>query len=325
MRRRAILAMLVGAATATPLPALAQRLAVPVIGFLGSGLPPASARLSAFRHGLGESGHVPDPTVIIEGLWAEGRYERLAAMAAALVEREVALIVAISLPAAHAAKTATSRIPIVFVGGADPVQFGLAASLNRPDGNLTGVTHVFGALGAKRVELLHELIPHGSEIGVLSNPNNPNQATHFRDVETAAAALGHRVFSAFATRAEDLDAAFAALARRRSAALLVSDDPLFTSLAAELSARAAQGAIPAMYYLRDFADAGGLVTYGPNTLESYRQAGLYAGRILTGADPADLPIVQPTKFELVINLRAARALGLAVSPSLLARADEVIE
>jgi putative ABC transport system substrate-binding protein len=262
---------------------------------------------------------------MIEEHWADGRYERLASLAGELVNRNVALIVAISLPAAIAAKAATSTIPIVFIGGADPVQFGLAASHNRPGGNLTGVTQVYGALGAKRLELLRELIPRGTEIAVLSNPNNPNHASHFGNIEAAAAALGHPIYHVLVSRADDLDGAFASVAQRRGAALLVSDDPLFTGLAEALTAQAARRAIPAMYYLRDFVDVGGLMAYGPVRSNNYRQAGIYAGRILKGVKPADLPIVQPTEFELVVNLKAAKTLGVTIPRSILLRADEVIE
>jgi ABC-type uncharacterized transport system substrate-binding protein len=327
MRRRDVIRLIAASAAAWPLAAHAQQRAIPTIGYVSAtSLDGYSGpQVAAFRQALKESGFVEGQNVAIEFRWAEGRYDRLPTFTAELVSRPVDVILASSLPAALAAKQATTSIPIVFVMGADPVKLGVVASLNRPGGNLTGVMQLFGALGAKRLALIRELVPSLSVLAVLSNPNNPNASDHLDDVQTAARSIGQQIEVFRATSESEIDSAFASIARRKDGALLVADDPLFSLRRDQLVGLAARHAIPASYYARDFAVAGGLMTYGSSTSNNYHEAGLYVARILRGAKPADLPVLQPTKFELVINVKTAKALGLTVPPTLIALADEVIE
>jgi putative ABC transport system substrate-binding protein len=326
-RRRDFIRLLGGAAAAWPLAARAQQPAMPVIGWLSTrGVGVAEYTVTAFRQGLQEAGYVEGQNATIEFRWAEGRYNRLPAQAAELVDRRISLIVATGGdPAAQAAKAATQSIPIVFVSGSDPVKVGLVASLNRPGGNITGIHMLLLGLGAKRLGLLHELMPAANPIGVVVNPNFADAQTQLRDVEAAAESLGLRLFVLKAGTEHEIDTAFANLVREKIAALLVVSDPFFTTRRVQFAALAAHHAIPAMYELREYTAAGGLMSYGPNLFDGYRRGGVYAGKILKGTRPADLPVEQPTKFEFVINLQTAKALGLEVSPTLIARADEVIE
>jgi putative tryptophan/tyrosine transport system substrate-binding protein len=326
MRRRDLIALLGGAAAAWPLAARAQQKAMPLVGFLNPRSPArGEAVAAAFRQGLSDAGYDEGRNVIVEYAWAEDQYDRLPALAAALVARGVAVIVA-GGGAWVAAKGASHSLPIVFTTGLDPVRTGMVRSLNRPEANLTGATfYSGGALIAKQMELLRDLVPHVAVVALMSHPSSPSAAPQLADAEAAARKNGLELRVVKVVDAGDFDRAFASLAQPRADALLLSVDPFFDSRPDQIVARAARERIPTLYYIREFVDAGGLIGYGASIRETYRQAGRYAGRILAGAKPADLPVVQPTRFELVINLKTAKALGLALSPTLLARADAVIE
>jgi putative ABC transport system substrate-binding protein len=325
IRRREFIALLGGAA-AWPLAARAQQQAMPIIGFLNPTSPDTVAdRLRGFHQGLKEAGYVEGGNVAIEYRWAEGQYDRLPTLAAELVRRQVAVIVATQGGSAMLAVKATTTIPIVFLVGDDPVRLGLVASLARPGGNLTGVNFFTGELGAKRLELLRALVPAAARLAVLVNPANPANESTLKDVVPAARAIGLKIQVLNASSSREISAAFAILVGDRPDALFVGGDALFTSRRVQLATLAARHAIPAIYSARDFADVGGLMSYGSNLTDAFRQVGVYTGRILKGAKPADLPVVQPSKFELVLNAETARILGLTVPPTLLALADEVIE
>jgi len=326
MNRRAFISLLGGATAAWPLAARAEQTALPVIGYLNNGSPESDAsRLTGLRRGLNETGYVEGRNVVIEYRWAGNQANRLPALAADLVRLRVAVLVAAGPPSTFAAKAATTSIPIVFSVAADPVQLGLVASLNRPGGNLTGFNGFNNELGAKGLALLHELVSNTATVGFLENPNNPIFELTTRDVLAAAPVLGLKVQILKASTDREIDAAFASLVQARTGALLVGGDVFFNSRIEQLVALAASHAIPTMYQVPEFVVAGGLISYGSSLIDGYRQVGLYTGRILKGEKPADLPVVQPTKFQLVINLKTAKALGLTVPDKLLAVADEVIE
>ena len=326
MNRRELM-LLLGGAAAWPLAARAQQKAMPVIGWLSSASPgPFAPFVAAFRQGLSETGYVEGQNVAIEYRWAEGRYDRLPALAADLVGRKVDVIATSGgTSPALAAKGATSTIPIVFETGADPVEKGLVASFARPGGNLTGFSILTAELMPKRFELISEMVPQAKMIALLANPNNLAAERMMRDVQEAARAKGVQLHILKTGAEDEFEAAFAALVQSHAGALLVGNDPFFFSRRKELVALAARHAVPAMYEWREFVEAGGLISYGTSFAAVNRQVGVYAGKILKGAKPADLPIQQPTRFELIINLSTAKALGLTVPHSILARADEVIE
>jgi putative ABC transport system substrate-binding protein len=326
MKRRAFIAGL-GTAAAWPLSSRAQRSTMPVIGFLNGGSPDAfQDRLAGIHDGQSEAGYFEGRNIALEYRWAEGNYDRLPGLVADLVRRGVAAISATGGDVvALAAKRGTSTTPIAFVVGGDPVDIGLVASFSRPGGNVTGISLVSAALGAKRLELVHELVPDATSIAVLTNPASPSSVADRRSVQEAAGATGQRLNVATASTDEELDAAFLRLGQQKVAALVVSTDAFFNTRRRQLIALARQHGIPTIYYERVFALDGGLVSYGTSIVDAYRHCGISIGKILHGTKPGDLPVEQPTKFELVINLKTAEALGLTVPPTLIARADEVIE
>jgi putative tryptophan/tyrosine transport system substrate-binding protein len=326
MRRREFITFVGAAAAAWPLVARAQQPAMPVIGFVSAGSPQGYERVfAAFLKGLDETGYVEGHNVAIQVRWAEGRNDRLPSLVADLVQRKVNVIAATSTPAALAAKAATATIPVVFTTIADPVQIGLVTSLNRPSGNMTGVTSLSVELGPKLLELLHDSVPKATIMALLVNPTNPNLETQSRNLQAAALKLGLQPHIVNASTERDFDAVFAKLHELRADALMISQDPFFNAQSGQLGALSVRHAISAIYVNREFAAAGGLMSYGANRPDEWRKAGVYVGRILKGEKPTDLPVVQPTKFDLVINLKTARTLGLDIPPAMLVLADEVIE
>jgi putative tryptophan/tyrosine transport system substrate-binding protein len=327
MKRREFITLIGGTAAAWPLAARAQQQTMPVIGYLNLGSPESDAfRLTGLRRGLSQSGYVEGRNLVIEYRWAGNQADRLPNLAADLVQLRVAVIVSPGSLSALAAKGATTSIPIVFVVGNDPVQLGLVASLNRPGGNLTGINAFAVELGAKGLALLHELMPSTATIGFLENPNNPIFAAYYeRDVLTAATVIGQKIQILNAGTDREIDAAFVSLIQARTGALLVGSDVFFNNRIDQIVALAARHAIPTMYHFREFVVAGGLISYGSSLMDAYQQVGLYTGRILKGEKPADLPVIQATKLELIINLKTAKTLGLPIPDKLLSLADEVIE
>jgi putative tryptophan/tyrosine transport system substrate-binding protein len=326
MKRREFIAG-AGAAAIWPLAARAQQPAMPVIGYLSVRSSESDvSMLSAFQRGLNETGYIVGKNVAIEFRWGDGHYDRLPALAEDLVSRNVAIIVTSGGElSALAAKRATSKIPLVISVGEDPVRYGLVASLNRPGGNITGVTSLLGTLGAKQLGVLRDLVPKAGMVAMLVNPDDPWAETQITHTEAAASAVGQPLMVLRANTRPEIDVAFATLVKKQIGALLVANSPFFVTQADYLIARSASLALPTVYFRREIANAGGLMSYGSSTAELYGQMGAYTGKILGGASPADLPFVQATRFELVINLKTARALGLEIPPTLLARADEVIE
>jgi putative tryptophan/tyrosine transport system substrate-binding protein len=323
MRRRDLI-ILLGGAIAWPLAARAQQ-PLRVIGFLHQGAPEPLALMTAFRLGLGEAGITEGRDVTIEHRWADGQYDRLPALAEDLVHGHVAVIAANFLPAALAAKSATRTIPIVFLSGSDPIVAGLVSSFNRPAGNVTGIAFMFTRLGPKNLELLRELVPKTAAVAALMNPTNPNAAPQVYDLQAAARSLRVQLDVFGASSASEIDEAFATLAQHQLGALVITADGFLIGRQDQLVALAARYAVPTIYPLSQYVAAGGLMSYGASLPDAFRQTGLYVGKVLKGATPADLPVMQPTTFELVVNLKTAKALGLTVPPSILDLADEVIE
>jgi len=325
MRRRKFIT-LIGAAAAWPLAARSQQAALPMIGFLNGGSPAEYAPMvAAFREGLKELGYVEGQNVAIEFRWAEGKYERLSALGTDLVRRQVAAIAATSTPAAQAAKALTATVPIVFTTGADPVQLGLVASLNQPGGNVTGVSFLANELTKKQFEVLHQILPKAALIGFLVNPAVAYARSQTTEAQDAARALGRQLFVVTARTESEIDAAFAALVKKLAGGVITISDPFLNSRRDQIVALAARHSLPALYPVRDYVAAGGPMSYGTSIIGAYRQVGVYTGRILKGEKPADLPVMRPTKLELVINLKTAKALDLTIPPALIALADEVIE
>jgi ABC-type uncharacterized transport system substrate-binding protein len=325
MKRRSFITLL-GGAGAWPLAARAQQPAMPVIGFLyGASPDPVAQRLRAFRQGLKDSGYVEGENVAIEYRWAESQFDRLPEMVADLIRRQVTVIAALNTVAAVAAKAASTTIPIVFSSGEDPVRLGLVASLARPGGNATGINQVIGEVTAKRLGLLHELVPTANRVGVLVNPADVLTETTLRDVQPAARAIGLQIQVVNASTSGEIDAAFAAFVREQVDALFIGPGGFFSSRRVHIANQAMRHGIPATYSQREYPEIGGLMSYGTKLTDTWRQVGIYTGRILKGAKPADLPVVQASKFELVINAQTARLLGLTIPPGVLAIADEVIE
>ena len=330
LTRREFIALLGSSAAASaiawPFAALAQQANMPVIGFLRSSTARGSAHLvAAFLTGLKEGGYIDGRNVTIEYRWADDQTDRLPKLAAELVNRPVDVLFAGASGASLAAKAATSKIPIVFVSATDPVKSGLVATLNRPGGNATGVTYLTSVLGGKRLELLHALVPAAKSVAVLGNPKNPATGPLLRDIQSGGQTLGLQILVSDIASERDLEGTFATIAQQRPGALIVGPDPLFTAQTDRIAALAARYALPAIYTTREFCQAGGLMAWGPNLTEQYRLGGAYTAKILKGDKPAELPVLQPTKYELVLNLKAAKALNLDVPPQLLALADEVIE
>jgi putative tryptophan/tyrosine transport system substrate-binding protein len=324
MRRREFIACLTGAAAAWPLPTQAHQ-AMPVIGFLHQGSPPPPSLTAAFRKGLVEVGISDGGSITIENRWANGQYDQLPALAADLVGRPVTVIAADFLPAALAAKAATQTIPIVFLSGSDPIGSGLVSSINRPTGNVTGIAFMFTRLGAKNLELLRELAPKATVVAALANPSNPNAEPQLKDLQAAARTLGLQLVTISASNDAEIDSVFPTLPQRQIGALIITADGYLISRQDQLVTLANHYAMPTIYPLRQYAEAGGLMSYGANLPDAFRQCGIYVGKILKGAKPADLPVLQPLTYELVINLKTAKKLGLSVPPTLQALADEVIE
>jgi putative ABC transport system substrate-binding protein len=324
VKRRDFIALLGGAAAAWPLAARAQEQAMPVIGFLSSSSADRARYLTAFRQGVREAGYVEGQNVAIEYRWAQDQYDRLPDLAADLVRRQVTVIVA-DTPSSIVAKAATTTIPIVYAGGGDPVKLGLVASLNRPGGNVTGVTFVVAELGAKQLGLMHELQPGAVRVGVLVDPNYTATQSFVSDVQAAALSIGKQIEVLEAPIGRDIDTVFASLAQKPIDALLVGPGPVLNNRRVQLVTLATYHRVPAIYNLRESPEAGGLMSYGASITDAYRQAGVYTGRILKGEKPADLPVLRSVKFEFVINLNTAKAFGLSFPPGLLAIADEVIE
>jgi putative tryptophan/tyrosine transport system substrate-binding protein len=326
MKRRDVIGFFGGMAAVWSLVARAQQHPIPTVGFLSSRSPEDSSDLvAAFREGLSESGFVEGRNVRIEFRWAQGHYDRLAALSADLLTRQVAVIVAPAMAPALAAKSATSIIPVIFLTGADPIRFGLVKSFSRPEANLTGVAILTNTLAPKQLELLHEVVPRAALVGFLVNQKNPITETDTQDLRSAASTMRQRALVVSASSESDLDSAFATLVKEGAGALLVQSDPFFNGNPEKIVRLAAQHAIPAVYQFRDFPVAGGLMSYGTLLADAYRQLGIYAGKILKGAKPSDLPVQQSVKVQFVINLKTAKALGLTIPQSLLLRADELIQ